>query len=53
MNPENKLDFRSAKDSLMDALESESIGAPDNPTLPLVGSENVPISEKEETDVES
>ncbi len=40
------------KDSLVEALgESESdnsIGKPDNPTLPLVGSENVPITPKEE-----
>ena len=40
------------KDSLVEALgeseEDNSLGKPDNPTLPLVGSENVPITPKEE-----
>lgn len=43
---------KSTKDSLVEALEEKSLGMPDNPTLPLVGSENVPISEEEEKDVE-
>lgn len=40
------------KDSLVEALgeseEDNSIGKPENPTLPLVGSENVPVTPKEE-----
>ena len=40
------------KDSLVSALEDNSIGMTDHPVLPLVGSENVPITEKEEEDVE-
>ena len=40
------------KDSLVDALEDDSIGRPESPTLPLVGSENVPITEKEEQYIE-
>ena len=43
---------KSTKDSLVEALEEKSLGMPGNPTLPLVGSENVPISEEEEKDVE-
>lgn len=43
---------KTVKDSLVEALgdyqEENSIGKPDNPTLPLVGSENVPISHTEE-----
>ncbi|MBO6031750.1 MAG: hypothetical protein J6Q22_09775 [Prevotella sp.] len=40
------------RDSLVNALEEDSIGMTNNPVLPLVGSENVPITEKEEQDVE-
>lgn len=43
---------KTARDSLVEALEEQSIGKPDNPVLPLVGSENVPISKEEEKDVE-
>lgn len=43
---------KTARDSLVEALEEQSIGKPDNPVLPLVGSENVPISKDEEKDVE-
>jgi len=43
----------STKKMILDALSAEtaeeaSIGKPDNPVLPLVGSMNVPISEQEE-----
>ena len=42
------------KDSLVSALEEErSIGMTNHPVLPLVGSENVPVSAEEEKDVES
>lgn len=45
---------KGAKDSLVTALEEEqSIGMTNHPVLPLVGSENVPISAEEEKDVES
>ena len=47
---------KSAKDSLVEALgetpEENSIGKPDSPTLPLYGSENVPISNEEEKTIE-
>ena len=39
------------KKAILDALspeEENSIGKPDAPTLPLVGSENVPVTPKEE-----
>lgn len=42
----------SAKDSLLEALDDNSMGAPDTPTLPLVGSENVPVTPEEERDYE-
>lgn len=46
----------SARDSLVKALgDPDTInieGRPDNPTLPLVGSENVPISKEEEKTIE-
>jgi hypothetical protein len=43
----------SARKMILDALSAESveeasIGKPENPVLPLVGSMNVPISEQEE-----
>ena len=50
---DNKVETKSAKDSIVEALEEQSIGKPDAPTLPLVGSENVPITTEEEKDVES
>lgn len=44
------------KDSLVEALgetpEERIIGKPDSPTLPLYGSENVPISNEEEKTIE-
>ena len=43
---------KTTRDSLVEALEEQSIGKPSGPTLPLVGSENVPITEEEEKDVE-
>ena len=43
---------KTTRDSLVEALEEKSIGKPDGPTLPLVGSENVPVTEEEEKDVE-
>lgn len=47
---------KTVKDSLVEALgesaEERSMGRPDNPTLPLVGSENVPITTKEEKEIE-
>ena len=51
-NTENSQKSISTKDSLVGALEDQSLGMPDNPTLPLVGSENVPITEEEEKEVE-
>lgn len=44
---------KSVKDSIVEAFEEQSIGKPDMPTLPLVGSENVPVTAKEEQYVES
>ena len=41
---------KTTRDSLVEALEEQSIGKPAGPTLPLVGSENVPITEEEEKD---
>ena len=52
MNTENSQKSISAKDSLVGALEDQSLGMPENPTLPLVGSENVQITEEEEKEVE-
>ena len=47
---------KTAKDSLVEALgetpEENSIGKPDYPSLPLFGSENVPISNEEEKEIE-
>jgi hypothetical protein len=43
---------KTTRDTLVEALEDKSIGKPAGPTLPLVGSENVPITEEEEKDVE-
>ncbi len=43
---------KTTRDSLVDALEDQSIGKPAGPTLPLVGSENVPVTEEEEKYVE-
>ena len=43
---------KTTKDILVDTLEDDSIGRPESPTLPLVGSENVPISKEEEKNVE-
>lgn len=47
---------KTAKESLVEALgetpEERSIGRPDSPTMPLVGSENVPITPEEEKTVE-
>ena len=43
---------KTTRESLVFALEDDSIGKPENPTLPLVGSENVQITETEEKDVE-
>lgn len=31
-----------------EALQDDSIGKPESPVLPLVGSENVPVTPKEE-----
>lgn len=45
-------DDKSIRDSLVEELETNSMGMTDQPVLPLVGSENVPISEEEEKDVE-
>ena len=43
---------KTIKESLVEALgesaEERSIGRPENPTLPLVGSENVQVSREEE-----
>ena len=52
MNNESLEKENRAKDYIVEALEDKSIGMPDAPVLPLVGSENVPISEEEEKDVE-
>lgn len=52
MNPNSVIQDKSTKDTLVEVLEDKSIGMPDNPTLPLVGSENVPITGEEEKDVE-
>ena len=53
----NEQNYKSAKMMILDALdekniESNIIGIPNSPTLPLVGSLNVPISESEEKEVE-
>ena len=49
-------DGKCAKDTLVEALEGDGdesiIGMTNHPVLPLVGSENVPISAEEEKDVE-
>lgn len=51
VNPD---DCKEVRDSLVTALEEEnSIGMTDQPVMPLVGSENTPVSEEEEKDVES
>lgn len=51
MNSDN---CKEVRDSLVTALEEEkSIGMTDQPVIPLVGSENTPVSEEEEKDVES
>lgn len=52
MGKDKEVSAKCAKDSLVSALEDNSIGMTDHPVLPLVGSENVPITEKEEEDVE-
>ncbi len=46
---------KNARDSLVEALEEEQsiIGMTNHPVLPLVGSENVPISAEEEKIIES
>lgn len=41
-------DATGAREKLMEALEDESQGKPSHPVLPLVGSENVPITPEEE-----
>ena len=43
---------RTAREAIMEAFEGDVIGMTNHPVLPLVGSENVPISEEEEKDVE-
>lgn len=48
----NKVIWKSTKDSIVEALEDKSLGMPDNPTIPLVGSENVSITKEESKDVE-
>ena len=49
----SKIDSTSMKKIILDALEDETLmGRPNNPTIPLVGSLNVPISPKEEKECE-
>lgn len=43
---------KSAKDYLLDALDGKIIDNQDSPTLPLVGSANVPITQEEEIENE-
>lgn len=38
---------KSTKEAVVEALEETSQGKPSYPTLPLVGSENVPMSPEE------
>ena len=40
------------KDSLLSALEDDSVGMTNHPVMPLVGSENVPITKEEDKNVE-
>lgn len=54
MSEDRAKESKGTKDSLVEALEEEqSIGMTNHPVLPLVGSENVPISPEEEKVVES
>ena len=52
MEKEDVYFSKCTKDSLVSALEDDSVGMTNQPVMPLVGSENVPITKEEDKNVE-